>query len=84
MTFDSLGEIPLLCNVHAEMAGFIIVLQNPYYVLTDKSGNFEIKGVPPGTYKLKVWHEKLKETSRSVTVEAGKAASVEVTGLKNR
>lgn len=84
MTFDTLGEVPLLCNVHAEMAGFIIVLQNPYYVLTDKSGNFEIKGVPPGTYKLKVWHEKLKEASRSVTVEAGKSVSVEITGLKNR
>jgi len=83
-TFNALGEVPLLCNVHAEMAGFIIVLQNPYYVLTDKAGNFEIKGVPPGTYKLKVWHEKLKEVSQNVTVEAGKSASVEFTGFKNR
>lgn len=83
-TFDALGEIPLLCNVHAEMAGFILVLQNPYFALTDKAGNFEIKGVPPGTYKVKVWHEKLKEASLSVTVEAGKAASVKFTGLTKR
>lgn len=84
VTFDALGEVPLLCNVHAEMAGFIIVLQNPFYALTDKAGNFEIKGVPPGAYKLKVWHEKLKEASENVTVEAGKSASVEFTGFKNR
>jgi len=83
-TFDALGVVPLLCNVHAEMAGFIIVLQNPYYAVTDKAGNFEIKGVPPGTYKLKFWHEKLKETSQDVTVEAGKTVSVEITGMKNR
>lgn len=84
VTFDALGEVPLLCNVHAEMAGFIIVLQNPYYAVTDKAGNFEIKGVPPGTYTLKFWHEKLKETSQSVTVAAGKTVSVEITGMKNR
>jgi hypothetical protein len=84
VTFDALGEVPLLCNVHAEMAGFIIVLQNPYYAVTDKAGNFEIKGVPPGTYTLKFWHEKLKETSQSVTVAAGKTVSVEITGIKNR
>lgn len=84
VTFDALGEVPLLCNVHAEMAGFILVLQNPFYALTDKAGNFEIKGVPPGTYKLKVWNEKLQEASQSVTVEAGKSASVKFTGLKKR
>jgi len=83
-TFDALGVVPLLCNVHAEMAGFIIVLQNPYYAVTDKAGNFEIKGVPPGTYKLKFWHEKLKESSQDVTVEAGKTVSVEIAGMKNR
>ena len=84
VTFDALGEVPLLCNVHAEMAGFILVLQNPYYAVTDKAGNFEIKGVPPGTYKLKFWHEKLKESSQNVTVEVGKTVSVEITGMKNR
>lgn len=84
VTFDALGEVPLLCNVHAEMLAFILVLQNPYYDLTDKAGNFEIKGVPPGTYKLKVWHEKLQGAVQDVTVEAGKSASVEFTGLKKR
>jgi plastocyanin len=84
MTFDTLGEVPLLCYVHAEMAGFIVVLQNPFFALTDKDGNFEIRGVPAGTYKLKVWHEKLKEAVQDVKVEADKTVSVEIAGFKNR
>jgi len=84
VTFDKPGEVPLLCNVHAEMLAYILVLQNPYYDLTDKAGNFEIRGVPPGTYKLKVWHEKLQGADQQVTVEAGKTAAVEFGGLKKR
>jgi plastocyanin len=84
VTFTNLGEVPLLCNVHAEMIAYVLVLQNPYFDLTDKAGNFEIRDVPPGTYTVKVWHEKLKEKSQKVTVEAGKAATVEFAGLKKR
>ncbi len=75
--FDNLGEVPLLCNVHPEMLGYIIVLQNPYFTLTDNSGKYEIKNVPPGTYKLKVWHEKLQETSKEVVVGEGKTVTVD-------
>jgi plastocyanin len=83
-TFNNLGEVDLLCSVHPEMSAFVIVLQNPYFALTDNEGNFEIGDVPPGTYQLKVWHEKLKEASLQVTVEAGKTATVEFKGLTRR
>lgn len=73
--FDVLGETPLLCNVHAEMAGYIVAFENPYFAITDKDGNYTIEGVPPGNYVVKTWHEKLKEISQEVTVEAGKAAT---------
>jgi outer membrane lipoprotein-sorting protein len=66
------------------MLGFIIVLQNPYFDLTDKSGNFEIKDVPAGTYKLMAWHEKLQPVSQQVTVEPGKTVTVEFKDLKKR
>lgn len=81
-TFSNPGVVTLLCSVHPEMLGYILVLQNPYYAMVDKSGNFEIKNVPPGSYTLKVWDEKLKEASQSVTVEAGKTVNVEFTNLK--
>jgi plastocyanin len=77
VTFDQLGEVPLLCNVHPEMLAYVIVLQNPYFALTDNAGKYEIKNVPAGSYKLKVWHEKLQETAKDVTVEEGKTVAVD-------
>lgn len=73
--FDVTGETPLLCNVHAEMAGYAVAFENPYFALTDKAGNYTIEGIPPGKYVVKTWHEKLKDVSQDVTVEAGKAAT---------
>ncbi len=73
--FDVTGETPLLCNVHNEMAGFAVTFDNPYFAMTDKEGNYTIEGVPAGKYTVKTWHEKLKDVSQEVTVEAGKAAT---------
>lgn len=67
-TFDKLGEVAILCNVHTEMEAFILVLQNPYFVLADKEGNYRIGSVPPGAYKLKSWNDKLKSQSKEVVV----------------
>ena len=80
-TFNNLGEVPLLCSVHPEMSAYVIVLQNPYFALTDSNGGFEIKNVPPGSYQLKVWDEKLKPASEPVTVAAGKTVTVEFKNL---
>ena len=74
--FDKLGEVVLLCNVHPEMEGHIVVLQNPFFALVDKEGDYEIKNVPPGDYTIKTWYskpKKLRSKSAKVTVAAGKA-----------
>ena len=84
VTFDALGEVPLLCNVHPEMLGYVIVLQNPYFALTDTAGKFQIKNVPPGTYQLKVWNEKVEGAPQQVVVTAGKTTTVDFRGLKKR
>ena len=65
-----------LCRVHPEMEGFVVVLANPYFAVSDKEGKFEIKGVPAGQYTVAVWHPKLKAQPKPVTVEAGKPATV--------
>jgi plastocyanin len=68
-TFHNLGCSPvLLCNVHPEMEGFIVVLQNPYAAVTDKSGLYSIPNVPEGKYTLKVWNRKFLDVAREVTV----------------
>ena len=76
VTFKESCEVPLLCNVHAEMSAFVVVLDNPYFGVTAKDGSFTINNVPPGTYKLMTWHEKLRSEEQEVTVEGGKAAEI--------
>lgn len=81
--FDVAGETPLLCNVHSEMAGYVVSFENPYFAITDKDGSYTIEGVPPGKYVLKTWHEKLKEASQEVAVDGGKVTTVNI-DLKRR
>lgn len=66
--FDNPGAVPLLCNVHPEMAGYIFVSPTPYYAVTDKSGAYKIDNVPDGSYTVKAWHEGAKDQSKPVTV----------------
>jgi plastocyanin len=81
--FDKCTKFPCvytqLCKVHPEMEGFIVVLANPYFAVSDKDGHYTITGVPPGSYQLAVWHPKLKGKPQAVTVEAGKPAVVDFT-----
>jgi plastocyanin len=74
--FDKSCEVPLLCNVHAEMSAFLVVFDNPYFSVTGRDGVFKIENVPPGNYKLSTWHEKLRTVTKDITVEAGKTISV--------
>jgi plastocyanin len=83
-TFNHLGEVPLLCSVHPEMSAFVVVLQNPYFVIADNAGAFEIKNVPAGTYQLKIWDEKIKGPAQQVTVQAGKTTTIEFKDLTRR
>ncbi|MGA7313693.1 MAG: carboxypeptidase regulatory-like domain-containing protein [Silvibacterium sp.] len=66
--FDNPGVVPLLCNVHPEMAGYIIVSPTPYFAETDKSGEYKIENVPDGAYTVTAWHEGAKNKSNSVNV----------------
>ncbi len=69
MTFSQPGCFAtLLCNVHPEMQGTVVVLETPYSAVTGADGSFSIKGVPAGKYTLKIWHEKLKAPAQQITV----------------
>lgn len=77
-TFHEPGEVALLCNIHPEMAAYIIVLETPYAAVTDEQGHYEMVGIPEGTYRLSTWHEKLKPASTTVTVQGEEPAVVNI------
>jgi len=79
--FNDVGVASLLCNVHPEMSGYVVVSPTPYFAVTDKDGNFEIKNIPAGKYTLKTWSEDGKPTTQAVDV-TGATATVELTVKK--
>jgi Carboxypeptidase regulatory-like domain len=62
--------VPFKCDVHGWMNAYVGVLDHPYFAVSDADGKFDLKGVPPGTYTIEAWHEKLGTTTQSVTLAA--------------
>jgi plastocyanin len=71
--------VPFKCDVHGWMNAYVGVLDHPYFATTDKSGAFELKSVPPGTYTIEAWHEKLGPMTQMVTVGAKESKDVNFT-----
>ena len=76
-------EVPfrIKCDVHPWMGAWVGVVDHPFHAVTDDKGAFEIKGLPPGTYKIEVWHERYVSVAAEVKVAAGDAKTVNF-GLK--
>ena len=62
--------VPVTCEVHGWMQAYIGVVDHPYYAVTNEDGTFSIQGLPPGTYTVEAWHEKLGTKTAQVTVAA--------------
>src|SRR5690606_19353065 len=57
--FDRPGIVRVFCDIHSHMSAWILVFNHPWFAVTDAEGDFVLRGVPPGTYSLAVWHETL-------------------------
>ena len=75
-TFDEDERVRLSCDVHPWMSGWVVVAEDAFVAITDASGAFQLPNVPPGTYKLEVWQEKLGTQTKDVTVKAGAGSEV--------
>jgi plastocyanin len=71
--------IKVTCDAHNWMEGWWYAVGNPYFAVTNQDGRFTIANVPPGTYTLQVWQEKLGTITRKVTVVAGSPATADFT-----
>jgi plastocyanin len=78
-TFREPGVYPLYCNVHPRMTAFVITLNTPYYTQAGNDGRFSLEGVPPGQYKLHVWHDRATEMVKEITVPAAGMRNVRET-----
>jgi hypothetical protein len=67
------------CDIHPWMSSWFCVFDHPYFAVTGKDGTFSLKGLPPGHYTLRAWHEKLGKQERQIVVEAGKPVEVDFT-----
>jgi plastocyanin len=71
--------IPVKCNIHPWMRGYIAVFKHPYFAVTGQNGTFDLKDLPPGTYTVTAWQEKLGTLNQKVTVAAGDSKKLDFT-----
>jgi len=67
-TFDTTGAISLLCNIHPEMLGYLLVIPSTYFGKVGADGKYVIAHVPLGTYKATAWAPRIPTSTQAVTV----------------
>ena len=78
ITFAQPEIVRINCDLHSWMTAWVVVAANRFYAVTGPDGGFAFDGLPPGQYKLQVWHERLGTTPASVTVGEQEPAQVNV------
>ncbi len=82
---DKPGEVDVFCSIHARMNCIVLVLENPYFAVSDTRGRYSIPNVPPGKYTLVAWQERLPKDIKAIEMpEHGDLCGVNFTlGPKN-
>lgn len=71
--------VPVRCDVHAWMSGYIAVESHPFGRVTGADGTFSLEGLPAGEYEIEAWHEKLGAQRKTIKVSDGQPATVDFT-----
>ncbi len=75
--FDKQGLVILRCDIHEHMRGLILVLNTPYFVMTDTNGHFRLDGLPAGHYTLKAWIDSRTTREKPVELKNGETFHVD-------
>ena len=76
MVFDKTGLVKVFCNIHSDMVGHILVLENEYFAKVNSDCSFQIESPQDGEYKISAWYKKGKGSSKLITIKSGKIASI--------
>lgn len=74
--FKEAGVYSLYCNVHPRMTAFVIALKTPYFTQAGADGRFALENVPPGQYKMTIWHDRTNTVVKDITVAATGVANL--------
>jgi plastocyanin len=69
----------ILCNVHPWMRAWIFVFDHPYFAVTSRTGKFELKNLPPGTYTIEAWQEAFHAQDQTVTIVPKESKAISFT-----
>jgi len=72
--FDQPGVVLLGCNIHDWMSAYVVIVETPYFALSDGAGTVTVAGLPAGRYQLEVWHARLPRPIRQ-EVSVGEVAA---------
>jgi plastocyanin len=75
--FDKPGLVTLRCDIHEHMRGLILVLNTPYFTMTDADGQFRLPGLPTGQYTLKAWIDSRTIREKPVQLKSGKTLHID-------
>src|SRR6476659_296048 len=78
VTFDKPGLVTLRCDIHEHMRGLILVLNTPYFVMTDTAGRFRLDKLPAGRYTLKAWIDSRTTREKSIDLKDGQTLHVDL------
>ncbi len=77
-SFTRPGVYAIYCNIHARMVSFVVAVSTPYVARLAKDGRFSIPGVPAGSYRVRVWHERAAEVTQTIDVPMSGVVDVNV------
>jgi plastocyanin len=75
--FDTAGLVTLRCDIHEHMRGLVLVLDTPYFTVTNPDGRFRLSGLPSGHHTLKAWIDSKTTREKSVDVKSGETLHVD-------
>ena len=78
--FDQAGVVKIYCEIHRHMRSILLVLESPWFTVTDEAGHFRLGDIPPGDYEVHAYLPNDQQPVKPLTVAAGASVQVELGG----